>query len=468
MNKHAGIAVILILMLASLAVTAQETPEIQLSDIELPNLRWGTQEASLNITNNGDMLKYVAIVVDVRFSGSYLEPQRELTTFVILSPGESKDVRPVVRIPGNYGRATVTIGFYDVTDTSDIVLPTQKFNDQLFSINYHCPDVIASYFTEKITMPPRVDVHHDFDNEFSRVLLYLLAEGKSVEQIAEMAAADVSFVEEIADNLVARGYARKNDDQYLPVFPIITVKEAELVKPLVLKTTETLTELIRWKIPAYRSQLDEMAKAGTIAADSNEFMNGGSFLYHRYPTIGAFLLWYDLGQQFVIKRERLDIYKDTDPCDANIRYFMYAAQGGDTFNGTHFYHWFISPRGNSVFFGKNSPVLDCSQGQVRTGNKKSRTAWHHTRADKPEDFMFDSSLVPEALVPFHDGTDLLLEETLEDLTRVAKEFGRKTVSFGYRYWFWNQVATRTLEALVDEGLLQPNANGQYRFIGMVQ
>ena len=218
-------------------------------------------------------------------------------------------------------------------------------------------------------------------------------------------------------------------------------------------------------MPAYRSHLDEMAKAGTIAADSNDFMNGGSFLYHRYPTIATFLLWYDLGQQFVINREQLNIYQDTDPCDANIRHFMYAAQGGDTFNGTHFYHWFIERDSYSVLFGKNSPVLDCSQGQVRTSHKRSRTAWHYGRADKPEDFMFDSSLVPEALGPFHDGTDLLLEETLDDLTRIARDFGRISASFGYRYWFWNQVASRTLEALVDEGLLQPNATGQYRFIG---
>ncbi len=466
MNRHAGIAVILILLLASVTVYAQETSKIQLSDIELPNLRWGTQEASLNIFNNSDMLKYIGIVAEVQFSGSYLEPRRESITFVILSPGETKDVRPVVRIPGNYGRATVTIGFYDVADTNDVILPTQKFNDQLFSITYHCPDVIASYFSEKITMPPRVDVHHDFDNEFSRVLLYLLAEGKSIEQIAEMAAADVSFVEEIADKLENRNYLRTNEGQYSPAFPVITLKEAEAVKPLVLKTTEALTALIKAGMPAYRSHLDEMAEAGTIAADSNEFMSGGSFFYHRYPVIGAFLLWYDLGQQFIIKRERLNIYQNSDPCDANILYFMYAAQGGDTFNGTHFYHWRTGINGYSVFFGKNSPDLDCSQGRVRTGYKQSRTAWYYRLADKPEDFMFDSSLVLEALGPFHDSTDILLEETLQDLARIANDFGRASVSYGHRYWFWNQVATRTLEILVDEGIVLPNATGQYRFIGV--
>ena len=100
---------------------------------------------------------------------------------------------------------------------------------------------------------------------------------------------------------------------------------------------------------------------------------------------------------------------------SHIPTYMYAVQGGAYFNGTNFYHLYTSNRGYTVFFGKNAPALDCDQSSVHTGHQHNRRPWYHMRADKPEDFMFDSTFLAEALGPFHG----IIDDIVKPLGAVA-------------------------------------------------
>jgi hypothetical protein len=81
--------------------------------------------------------------------------------------------------------------------------------------------------------------------------------------------------------------------------------------------------------------------------------------------------------------------------------------------------------------------------------------------------MLDSSTVQAGVNVFIDGTEEQLEKTKKKLQELAESFGHEPVTKGYLYWFWDLVATRTLDKLVDKGIITRRGNGQYRFDGVV-
>jgi hypothetical protein len=443
-----------------------EEPEILVGDINFSSLRWGWQTASFEVTNNSDDLKYVTAEIEVQFTGSYLNPNRRTRSHSILKPLQSQILTPRVFIPGNYGQAQITVSLYDVVDTLDILLPGQKFFQQPFSINFSIPDEMLSYLSEKITLPPRVEHHPDFDYEFSRVMLFMLNEGKKIGEIAEMAMADTSFVNEIVQNMMAKDYLVKNNGAYRTSFPFITISEAETAKKLAGQLTDTLAKLIEKNMKTYPKILDSLMSTGAMNKDSNAFLDGGVVLYRPYPVVSALLLWFDLGQKFITRSAPLMIYDGTDLCNAYIPQYMYAVQGGDTFNGTQFYALFPSGQELQIKYGDVAPVIDCPEDYILKEKLKQRVDWQYAREYSPESFMLDTLLAQPVLAVLAKGTDSLLEDAYYKLRDIAVKYGHEKLLFGERYWFWNLVATRVLKELTDKGVVTRRGNGQFQFFGM--
>lgn len=466
MKRVFNILFLSLLILLSQSSCSQEKPDIFVTDIELPNLRWGAQEAQFEATNNTELVKYMAVITEIKFEGSYLAPYRMTTRYYLLPPLETIPIKPTVYIPGNYGRASIKISLYDVIDTVDVLLESQRFFEQPFSVKYYCPDAISGYFAEKITMPPMVDKHPYFDNEFSRVLLYLIDEGRTVQEIAEMAMADVSFVYQVLSDLSSHGYVKHTEKGYESLFPSITVKEAEAVKPLVEKTSDRLAELVRNNLPAYWKVLDSLIDAGTVSKDSNLFLNGGTILYRAYPVTASLLFWYDLGREFIARAEPLMIFENTDVCNAQIPRYMYSVQGGDVFNGTNFYHQYQTGRGYKIFYGDRIPVFECDEDYADRALRRQRVQWDYTKDYEPEDFMIDTLIIEPALETLGNGSNTILTEATFELKNYATPFGHGEMTRGYRYWFWNQATTRALIKLVEDGTIERRGNGQYRLMGM--
>jgi len=443
-------------------------PELFVGEIEFSSLRWGKRAAIFEVTNNTDEFKYITVETEVQFSGLYLDPNRRTRSHYVLKPFEAQIFRPTVYIPGNFGTAKIIISLYNVVDTLDTVLPGQKFFEQPFTIRYHAPDEIFSYADEKIDLPPMVERHLDFDNEFARILPELLNEGKSVEEIATMAMADTSFVQEAVQNMIQNGYVREEDESYLLTFPFISVDEAEEAKKIAVELSDTLAVMIENNMTLYGKILDSLVSVGAVDKDSNAFFDGGVVLYRPYPVISALLLWYHLGQKFITRSAPLWIYDGTDPCNAHIPYYMYAVRGGATFNGTQFYALIPSLSTFQIMYGDEIPVIECGEFFILKAKLKQQVSWSLAPEFPQESFMLDTLVVKPMLNMLGAGADSLLVETYFRLRDIAVKYGHKKLLYGERYWFWNLTATRTLKKLVDSGVITRRGNGQFMFNSLPQ
>lgn len=428
------------------------------------DLRWGDRTATFKVTNNSEELKFLTVETEIEFTGGYLNPNRRTIAHVILPPGATETVVASLLIPGNYGTAEGQIRIHDVVDTLDILLPGQKCFEDNFTITFHPPESIQPYLEVELTMPPRVDVHPDFDNELARLMLVLLNEGKSIDEIAGMTAADTAFVQTMYESMQSKGYVKWEEDGPVLQFPLVSLAEAEQAKEMAERVSDSIVATVRGNLDNYQRVIDSLVEIGTLSPDSNSFLDGGAILYHRYPTISALLLWWDLGQSFITRSAPLLIYDGTDECNAQIPTYMYAVQGGSYFNGTNFYSLQFSTSRFGISFGDSLPVLDCEENFIRVGQQKKKLARFTYASDyRQETFTIDTIVVRPALNALKGDIDSLLVDTYFELRDLATSFGHARASYGLRYWFWNLTASRTQVKLIQQGVLKRRGNGQFRF-----
>ncbi len=466
MKLGVWVAVLLLSCCLLMSVVVAQDSGIVIGKVDFPVLRWGEQKGVVEATNTTERVKFLTIETEITFTGTYLNPNRRAQSHAYLIPGEKKVLEPTVLIPGNYGRAVLKVRIYDVVDTMDNVLPSQLVFEQPFTLNFRVPDEVASYFQERISLPPRVENHPAFDNEFARILFVLLDEGKSPSEIATMLKCDTSFVRKSVRKFVVDGFLESANNTNKPTFPVISTREAEQARPLALELADTIANKIGGRMSLYQAVVDSLIKAGKVPTDSNLFFNGGTVLYHPYPVVSALTLWWQLGQQFITGNEPLDIYKGTDVCNAKIPDYMYAVRGGDVFLGTQFYSYTLSTNGFRILYGDKLPVLECGGNYILKQHLRKPIRWNPTPEYIPETFMMDSAIVMPAVNVLTGGLDKKLEETTTKLEKLAKSFGHEKLTKGYKYWFWNLVATKALNKMVDNGVITRRGNGQFRFDSM--
>jgi len=445
--------------------TQSETaPELAIGNIDIPSFRWGRQTATFEVTNNSDWMKYVTVETEISFEGSYLNPVRVIHTSYPLVPGETSELTPEIDVPGNYGKASLYVRLYDVVDTLDELMPGQKVFEQPFKLTFHVPETAFSYIQEKVVLPPTVINNPLWDTEVSHLLPILLEEGKSLEEIAAILEADVSFVKQTVANMTVYNLLEKSEDgSVVPLFPIFSVKQAEETKKLVEQSSDRLVKLIAGNMDDYQKVLDSMVGAGSLTTDSNDFIHGGTVLYRKYPVVAGLLLWYDLGQKFIGAGNPLMPFEGTDPCHALIGRFMYVVQGGDVFNGHHYYLSTKSTIGIDITYGDTIPGISCPKKLAARRVLREKAHFNYDKDHVPEVFIVSASLVKPALTVIGKGSEELFPEIRDDLVRISNNHGQAEVSVAERYWFWNQVASRTLEKLVKDGSITREGNGMFKF-----
>ena len=447
------------------ALVAQ-TPDLTVGEIKNPELKWGAQPISLEVTNNVDYPKFLVGTLDLRFEGTYLNPKRRWKVNAILPPSDRATVTLPLDIPVNFGVAEMELTLYDVVDTLDPVTFGTKVMAQNFLLRFKIPDEISSYLQERITFPPMVDNNPLLDNEFTRVVFTMLAEGKTIPEIARLAKVDSLFVYRNINELVSKKLVLRKDKAATLSFPFLTIKQAEKIKPLAEKTSDQLAALIAENMPAYRRTLDSLIKAGAVAKDSNEFLNGGTVLYRPYPVIAALVLWADLGQKFITDTALLDIYKETDPCNANVPSFMYAVQGGDVFNGHH-YVGISSVTGHyTVHFGDRIAPVKCPDIYPFPTILIQGSDWSFDPQFSQEMFMIDPVVTLPAVKSVSAGSLPIVTAALDGLKKELDAIGPNMFTLGSRFWFWNLTASRALDKMVAAGTLTRYGNGQYRLESM--
>lgn len=436
--------------------------DIVVSDVELPNLRWGTQEASFTITNNSNHYKFISVVSEMEFEGTYLNPGRSTRSNYLVFDGETTTITPRITVPGNYGKARIKVKIYDVVDTLDPIFENQKVYEQPFFVSYHAPETAAPYLQERVDMPPRVNQHPDFDSEFSRILLLMVEEGKLPNEIARLLECDVQFVSSKITSLMAKNYIVNLGDVYTTEFPVITVEEAEQLRPIAERMADSLATVVARRMPAYDSLISALEAEGKMPDDTNAFAHGGTILYHKYPMIAGVLMWYDLGSSFITENRPLRIFEHTDLCNAFIRPYMYAVQGGDYFQGRHFYHERSTGPSVSILFGDTLPAITCEKDFALKGRYHRKARWQVDQGYIPEAFMLDTVLARQATAVFSQQVQPLLRPLYMDVLKVAKENRHTGVSLGYRWYFWNLTATLAVDKLIENRVIARRGNGQFK------
>ncbi len=458
----------LIAILLGAAASAFAAPDISVGDMDNPQHKWGPQVLSLPITNNADYYKFVVVKVTLQFEGEYLNPARGARANYILEPQKTIMVGVPVDVPPNYGVAHVNFEVYDVVDTVDALLPSQKVLNQAAQMRFNIPPGMVPYMQDRLTMTPMVDHNPYLGTEFTRAMIVMMKQGKTLAEIAKLAELDTTYLKQLQDTLLSwQFFGRSNkDSSVVPAFPVLSAKEAESIRPLVDKTSTDLAELIAKNLPAYKRVLDSLVKAGTLSADSNDFINGGTVLYRVYPVVTALLLWYDLGQGIVGGTTALDVYRDTDPCNADITRYLYAIQGGDVVNGNQYYNYSTETGRSVILFGDRIPVINCPQSFPWKRRLFLASDYDYDLPDKPEMFTFDTVMVNPALRALGAGAPTVLQPAVTSFKSTLTKMGNDDFTQGTVLWFWNQVATKTTAKMIAKGAMTRRNNGQYRFESM--
>jgi hypothetical protein len=459
-----SLALAALLTLSSVAPVLADL-DVVVGDMDRPQHKWGNQILSVPVTNNTDYPKYIVVKAILKFQGSYLNPARGFRSNNVLYPGKSMVVGVPVEIPANYGTAYFTLSVYDVVDTLDALLASQKIMEQNAQMLFQIPEGIIPYMQERVTTTPMTDHNMYIGTEFARVMSLLLKEHKTVDQIAKMAGLEPAYVKSLQDTLLGWAYYGKSrtDSSVVPAFPVFTSSEADGIRPLVEKTSTSLAALITKNLPAYWRTLDSMVKGGGLARDSNDFINGGTCLYRVYPVVTALFLWYNLGQGIVGGTQPLDVYRDTDPCHAYITQYLYAVQGGDLVNGNQYYNYSSNTGRSVILFGDRIPTLTCPEDYPWKARLLLTLDYDYATNDKPEIFTFDTTLVNPALRALGTGVATTLKPSIDAFKAQVTKIGPDMYTQGAMLWFWNQVATRTTNKLIEQKVITRRNNGQYRF-----
>jgi hypothetical protein len=454
---------ILLILSVSAAVFAQE-PEVIVGEIGFPQRVWGIQTLPFEVTNNTDWLKFLIVETDAQFEGSYVNPHRVVHANFVLEPAARIKVEPKLEIPPNYGRLTFWVRIYDVVDTlDDMALGTLLF-EQPFMLRFHTPEAVIPYFQERITLPPLVGQHGLFDNEFARLLLVLFGEGKTLPEAADLCQADTAYVSEVVGDLAAAGFLTAQGDSYSVAVPVISRAYAEAARPLADRISERLVSRITENLALRHHVIDSLVAAGVYTGDSTNFLEGGTVLYQPYPLVAGLYLWQVLGQKFISGQASLEIFRNTNECDPRIGPYMYVVQGGDYFNGHHYYSATATRGGYNSHFGDSIPEIECKPGFEKKRVLRENADWNFASESRPESFVYDASLVNPMLRRLDDGIEEILLDASGQLADINKQFLHGDLAMGTRYWFWNLTASRTLDQLVASGALIRTGNGQFKFM----
>lgn len=452
------------LVLGASAISVAQQPDVVVGKIDFPKQNWGHQNLTFDVTNNTDWLKFLIVETEVLFEGSYVAPHRIVLNTYILEPEVKIEVSPELVIPGNYGQMTLWVRIFDVVDTLDDVSLGVKVFEQPFKVRFHTPETVIPYFAERITLPPLAGNHGILDNEFARLMLVLIDEGKTLEEIATICQAKLEYVTEFAEEMLAGHYLGDEPGVYYSNIPVIRFDYAKKGRKLAEQTANKLADQLATNLAGRRGVMDSLMQAGVYSGDSTNFFEGGTMLYQPYALTAGLYMWQVLGQKFITGNQNFFVFDGTDPCMADIGPYLYVVQGGDYYNGHHYYNASTGTGGFAAHFGDRIPEINCLPGFEVKKKRRQNVDWLFKEGFAPETFLYDPTLISPMLRLLDQGVTDIIGDAMEELKAMNAAQGFERLNQGTRYWFWNLTASRTIKLLIDRGVLQRSGNGQYRMM----
>ena len=435
--------------------------DINISDAAVSKMAWGNRSVSYSAKNNTEDLKYLTTIVSLKYSGGKLSPMRMNQKSAILTPGESAKEEIPIGIPANYGICNINISVYSVVDTLDRVMESQRIYSKDFSQSFLMPASLSAALNGELMVPDYVDKTAVFDNDFGRILTYLLSQGKSVDEIAQIAGTDNDFVRSEIDTLVAYGYARLVNEQPVLTFNVITDSRVKKLEPAIDKTVDGLVGVIENNMPLYDSTVKAMVADGEITSQENNILDPGSILHHKHPVILCLYMWNVLGREFVNNGNSFNIFESSDPCNAYMADYMYLVSGSPANTSPGFYYFIPSKGIYQLHCGLTKMPIICNQNYRDNYLQHKRVDWSFVRDSSAIFYTYTDEKVQKPVSMLMDGAIPYVDNLKKT---VEKEFSGGDESrylHGVKYWCWNLVVEKVMKRLEADGIAEPEGYGFY-------
>jgi hypothetical protein len=437
------------ILLIGLSANASEQ-NFKVGDVKLSSTDWGIQKASIKLTCLSEYYRFVVVTAEVNFPGSIIESKRFAKRNYIIEPPDEVGLDLSFIIPGNIGKGEVLITLYDVIDTLDPLMASQKFHEREFNFNIKLSKPLQALADSGIQVPSMVSRTETFDNIFNRILILLLHRGKSPDEIARLAGVTVEYTEMVSLELAKGGLLDLFGTEYRPSFVIIESDRAGELMPVINGAVDNIYKTITANVSLYDSTVEALASQGIITRDRSSAMHGGAVLYHKFPTFLGLFFWDHLGSAFVNDGNDFRVFEASDPCLAQLGDYMFMVTGTKDNVGTTFYNKFDGPNSKGFYCGATSPILQCDG-----------KSWAFEKGNSPIYYPFNKEKIREPL-------SILAEGVFEHLTGLEKtlvesfpEDNDREHFKGVRYWCWGLVVEGLMNRLVENGILEQEGNGTF-------
>jgi len=435
--------------------------DFEIGEISLSAETWGQQQATFTLKNVSVEFKTVIAGAEVAFSDHYLSPVRKTRAVVFLEPEQSADVVVPVNIPGNYGTCVVSLNLSDVVDTLDAVLESQVFHRQQFTLTFPMPEGLTKVVGEYLHVPAFVEKNDYYDNYFGRAMTFLLANGRTVDEVASLTGCDIAYVDNAITDYVDFGYFAKTPDGYQPSLMVIDQSQVQSVRSAIDKTVASLVGLITTNMSGYDSTIAAMIVAGTLTKDPDNAIDPGAVLHHKYPVVLGLLLWDLLGREFVNNGEPFNIFEGSDPCNAQMGDFMYLVSGGADDVGSSFYYYLHTKKAERFHTGIGAMPILCDPRYRDLRERNKYVNWSFSR-EKPAVFhTYTDDKVRAPLSILMDGTVPTIEGLRQAVDDLAASTGQTAYGRGARLWCWSLVVTDVMNQLERDGIVVMEGDGLY-------
>jgi hypothetical protein len=446
-----AVLLITVWTLSMLFLPDASASDFEVGNINLSSTNWGMQTASINLTNLSEDYRLVVALAEVAYPEGNIESTRQSRkNFIILTPDTVSLELPFV-IHGNIGNGVVTVSLFDVVDTLDQLLESQKFYSEEFPFNITISESLKPIIDSGIYVPYFVDKSEIFDNLFSRMLLLLLHREVSAEEIARLAKTDPDYVSLEADRLMQEYYVEKSGPDYKSRVSVIEADQLKVLWPVMKKTVDGLYNVIKRNLPGYDSTVRALAQQGLVTSDANDLADGSSVLYHKYPVVLGLLLWDLLGTDFINNGQIFATFRDSDPCRAAMGDYMYLIVGPEKNAGRTFYFRMMDNEDVPRFYcGFNIPEIRCNE-----------RGWTFKKEQAPTYYIYDEEKIRMPLSILMDGSTEYTAELKRKLAEVFEKDQDRSYIHGARYWCWNVLVGDLMEKLEKTNVLAREGSGNF-------
>lgn len=436
--------------------------DLEVSDVKLSATNWGPQTASIKLSNIGESFKFVLAKSEVRFVGGKYESLRTAQKAYFIEPSSNIDLTLPFDIPAGYGKIQIDIFLYDVIDTLDQIFDSQRFFTKSFPVEFQLSENLKKQIVDEIKLPKFVEDNILFDNYFSRVLLTLIYNEKTTEEIAGLCQTDTDFIKSVLLEYQESGLIIIEGSSASINFMTIDKSKAEAISPAIDKTVNNLFEIITGNYQGYDSAVVSLVAQGKLSSDKYDALDLGTILYQKYPVTMGLLLWDIIGREFVNDGKPFNIFEGSDPCNAVMGDFMYMTVGAEDYVGDSYYYSTDEPNNIVIYFGFGQHNFQCYPGYREQAKQNKHVVFEFDINNPDKVYLYNPDNVVEPLSVLMDGTIEATTDLKAEMDDVFDGTFYDTNNKGARYWCWDIVVTRLMKKLENNNILEEDDIRLYR------